>query len=102
MTRAPEAARFLHAPADDDTLEPAHPASRMVPADAPRGGEPRRRSERGRRMILYVGPEVWMPLASALGSIAGALLLFWRQTVAAVKRGYRFLTGERNPGKRHV
>jgi hypothetical protein len=31
---------------------------------------------------MYVGPETFMPLASALAAIVGILLLFWRRTVA--------------------
>jgi hypothetical protein len=41
---------------------------------------------------MYVGPETLMPLASALAAIAGALLLFWRRTVGAVRAGYRFIS----------
>ena len=41
---------------------------------------------------MYVGPETLMPLASALAAIAGALLLFWRRTVGAVRSGYEFIS----------
>ena len=41
---------------------------------------------------MYVGPETLMPLASALAAIAGALLLFWRRTVGAVRSSYQFIS----------
>lgn len=31
---------------------------------------------------MYIGPEVMMPLASALAAIAGVLLMFWRRVVS--------------------
>jgi hypothetical protein len=30
---------------------------------------------------MYIGPEVMMPLASALAAITGVLLMFWRRVV---------------------
>jgi hypothetical protein len=30
-------------------------------------------------VMLYVGPDQLMPLASALGAIGGAIMIFWRQ-----------------------
>lgn len=41
---------------------------------------------------MYVGPETLMPLASALAAIAGALLLFWRRAVGAMRSGYNFIS----------
>lgn len=32
--------------------------------------------------MLYVGPEVMMPLASVLAAVTGVLLLVWRRLVA--------------------
>jgi hypothetical protein len=32
-------------------------------------------------MLLYIGPDVLMPLASILGAIGGAILLFWNRVV---------------------
>ena len=37
---------------------------------------------------MYIGPEVMMPLASALAGILGVLLMFWRRTVSAVRGGF--------------
>jgi hypothetical protein len=34
---------------------------------------------------MYIGPEVMMPLASAIAAIAGVLLMFWRRVVLAVR-----------------
>ncbi|HEY2804485.1 MAG TPA: hypothetical protein VGI92_01380 [Gemmatimonadales bacterium] len=31
---------------------------------------------------LYVGPDVLMPLASAVAAVVGFLLMFWKRTVA--------------------
>jgi hypothetical protein len=36
--------------------------------------------------VLYIGPEVMMPVASAIAAAVGFLLMFWRRTVAAVQR----------------
>ncbi|HEX6309673.1 MAG TPA: hypothetical protein VFZ69_15970 [Longimicrobiales bacterium] len=30
---------------------------------------------------MYIGPEVIMPLASALAAVTGVLLMFWRRLV---------------------
>ncbi len=37
-------------------------------------------------MLLYLGPDTAMPLASALAVISGVLILFWNKTVAGVRR----------------
>lgn len=36
--------------------------------------------------ILYIGPDVLLPIASALAAIAGFLLMFWHKTVAFFKK----------------
>ena len=36
--------------------------------------------------VLYIGPDVLMPLASAIAAIVGFLLMFWRKTVAVAQR----------------
>lgn len=33
-------------------------------------------------VLLYLGPEVMMPLMSALAAILGFLLMFWRRTIS--------------------
>jgi len=35
--------------------------------------------------ILYVGPDVLLPFASAVAAITGILLMFWRRTVGFVR-----------------
>ena len=35
---------------------------------------------------LYIGPDVLMPVASAIAAVVGFLLMFWRRTVAFFKR----------------
>jgi hypothetical protein len=46
---------------------------------------------------LYIGPDVFLPLTSALAAIAGVLLMFWHRIVGFVGR----LFGRRpaNPAK---
>jgi hypothetical protein len=36
-------------------------------------------------MLLYIGPDAAMPIASALAAIAGVAVMFWHKTVAVVK-----------------
>jgi hypothetical protein len=37
-------------------------------------------------IVLYIGPDVLMPVASAIAAVVGFLLMFWRRTVAFFKR----------------
>jgi hypothetical protein len=39
--------------------------------------------------MLYVGPDQLLPLTSILGAIGGALMIFWRQVRALVRRVFR-------------
>jgi hypothetical protein len=41
-------------------------------------------------VILYFGPETFMPLASALAAIAGVLLMLWHRVVTLVRRFFLF------------
>ena len=34
---------------------------------------------------MYIGPEVIMPLASAVAAVAGVLLMFWRRVVVTFR-----------------
>jgi hypothetical protein len=36
-------------------------------------------------VMLYVGPDVLMPVASAVAAVVGILLMFWRRTVSFVR-----------------
>jgi len=53
--------------------------------------------------MLYLGPEVLMPLASVAAAIGGVLLMFWRRVAAGARAVYRFVTRqpapEREPGE---
>jgi hypothetical protein len=42
-------------------------------------------------LLLYLGPDALIPLASALAAVAGAGLMFWRRTVAFVRAGLQKL-----------
>ena len=42
-------------------------------------------------IFLYVGPDVFLPLMSALAAILGALLVFWQRSVAMVMAAWRFV-----------
>ena len=37
-------------------------------------------------VILYVGPDQLLPLASIFGAIGGAIMIFWRQVVGLARK----------------
>jgi hypothetical protein len=37
-------------------------------------------------VLLYIGPDVFLPLTSALAAIAGVLLMFWHRVMGFVNR----------------
>jgi hypothetical protein len=37
-------------------------------------------------LLLYIGPDQMMPLASVLSAIVGVALMFWRRVIAFVSR----------------
>jgi hypothetical protein len=39
-------------------------------------------------IALYIGPDVLMPVASAIAAVVGFLLMFWRRTVAFFRRAF--------------
>ena len=39
-------------------------------------------------IAMYIGPEVIMPLASALAAAAGVLLMFWRRVTGFVRLAF--------------
>ena len=45
-------------------------------------------------VFLYVGPDQILPLTSALGAIAGVLMIFWQRTVAFLRKSFRFLASK--------
>ena len=42
-------------------------------------------------LILYIGPETMLPLASALAAIGGVLLIFWQRFVGLVRKLWRLI-----------
>ena len=42
--------------------------------------------------MLYLGPEIMMPVLSALAAVGGVLLMFWRRVKAGVMSIVRFVT----------
>lgn len=45
-------------------------------------------------VFLYVGPDLLLPLTSALAAIAGVLLMFWNRVIGFVRAGWRRVTGK--------
>ena len=43
---------------------------------------------------MYLGPDVLMPLASALAAVAGVMLMFWRKITGAARSAWQFLVGK--------
>jgi len=44
----------------------------------------------GPTVVLYVGPDQFLPLASALGAIVGVLLIVWHRAVAIARKLWQF------------
>lgn len=44
-------------------------------------------------VLLYIGPDIMMPIASALAAVAGIALMFWRRTVAIARRVGQAIAG---------
>jgi hypothetical protein len=42
-------------------------------------------------VLLYIGPETMLPLASALAAIGGVLLIFWQRFVGWVRKCWRLI-----------
>jgi hypothetical protein len=42
-------------------------------------------------LILYIGPETMLPLASALAAIGGVLLMFWQRFVGLFRKLWRVI-----------
>ena len=40
---------------------------------------------------MYIGPDVLMPLASAIAAVVGVLVMFWHKTVGFVRGVASFL-----------
>jgi|RhiMetdeSRZDD1v2_1073273.scaffolds.fasta_scaffold706206_1 hypothetical protein len=42
-------------------------------------------------LLLYIGPETMLPLASALAAIGGVLLIFWQRLVGLIRKLWRVI-----------
>jgi hypothetical protein len=42
-------------------------------------------------VVLYIGPDLIMPLTSALAAILGGLLMFWNRISGFVRAAWRFV-----------
>lgn len=42
-------------------------------------------------MMLYLGPDTAMPLATALTAVAGVAVMFWHKTAGAFKSAFRWM-----------
>jgi len=52
-------------------------------------------------IILYIGPDVFLPLASALAAIAGVAMMFWQRLVGWMRALWRIIRRAR-PGGPHA
>jgi hypothetical protein len=43
-------------------------------------------------VALYIGPDVFLPITSALAAVAGVLLMFWTKVVGLAKKLYQMVT----------
>ena len=41
-------------------------------------------------VLLYIGPETFMPILSALAAVGGVLLIFWRNVMAFFRKALHF------------
>ena len=42
-------------------------------------------------VLLYIGPETFMPILSALAAVGGVLLIFWRNVMAFFRKAFNFI-----------
>lgn len=41
-------------------------------------------------VLLYIGPETFVPLLSFLAAVGGVLLMFWRRIVAGIRKFFGY------------
>lgn len=46
-------------------------------------------------VLLYIGPDVFLPLTSALAAIVGVVLVFWQKVASLAGRLWRMLQRDR-------
>ncbi|HEY0304810.1 MAG TPA: hypothetical protein VGC44_07545 [Longimicrobiales bacterium] len=42
-------------------------------------------------LLIYIGPETLMPVASAIAAVAGVIMMFWRRLVAFTRARFAAL-----------
>lgn len=50
-------------------------------------------------VMLYIGPDVFLPLTSALAAIVGVMLIFWNRLVGLFRTIWLKVTGRPNNDK---
>lgn len=50
-------------------------------------------------VMLYIGPETMLPLASALAAIGGVLLIFWQSFVGLLRKLWRLIVRKEGSGQ---
>ena len=43
-------------------------------------------------VLLYIGPEAFLPLTSAIAAITGAVLIFWNRLAGLARKLWRMVT----------
>jgi hypothetical protein len=44
-------------------------------------------------VLLYIGPEAFLPLTSAIAAIVGVVLMFWNRVVGLARKIWLMVTG---------
>ena len=44
-------------------------------------------------VMLYIGPDVFLPLTSAIAAIAGVALMFWQRIVGFARKAWYRVSG---------
>jgi hypothetical protein len=50
-------------------------------------------------IVLYVGPDLMLPLTSAFAAIAGVVLMFWHRVVGLVRTTWQTLFQRHKPAR---
>jgi hypothetical protein len=48
-------------------------------------------------IVLYVGPDLMLPLTSAFAAAAGLVLMFWHRVVGVLRTGWQMLFDRNKP-----
>jgi hypothetical protein len=48
-------------------------------------------------IVLYVGPDLMLPLTSALAAVAGVVLMFWHRVTGVLRAGWQMLLDRAKP-----